>query len=121
MRGAVVCVIKDSQNRILLLSRSFSPFGWGLPGGKIENGETLMTAVIREVKEETGIVLNADELDWVKSSSSVNGRDVDIYLKTTKEDKQVTLSPEHSEFKWVTEKELKELNLAGNTKEFLNF
>lgn len=48
--GAVVI---DNQKKILL--KKDPNRGWELPGGIVENGETIKEAVIREVKEETGI------------------------------------------------------------------
>ncbi|GIN85786.1 ADP-ribose pyrophosphatase [Heyndrickxia sporothermodurans] len=46
-------VVKNEQGKILLKKDPIR--GWELPGGLVEKGETFKDAVIREVKEETGI------------------------------------------------------------------
>ena len=53
----VGAVIKDATGRLLLIRRGHPPGAglWSLPGGRIEPGETDQEAVIREVREETGL------------------------------------------------------------------
>lgn len=53
---AVTAFIYDGA-RILGVSRKDNPHDYGLPGGKVEDGETLEEACIREVFEETGLTL----------------------------------------------------------------
>ncbi|MCY0908566.1 MAG: NUDIX domain-containing protein, partial [Sulfobacillus thermotolerans] len=48
------------KQRELLLIRRRDSHQWALPGGAVEIGETPSEAVIREVVEETGIVMQAD-------------------------------------------------------------
>lgn len=53
--GAVGMVI-DGSNRIFLVKHSYVS-GWHLPGGGVETGETLLTALTRELSEEGNIIL----------------------------------------------------------------
>ena len=58
-RGPFLTVdgIIEYNEGIVLIERSNPPFGWALPGGFVDYGESLETAVVREVKEETNLDL----------------------------------------------------------------
>ena len=63
--------IKNEEGKILLLKRqgSHGAETWGLPGGKLETGETWDDCAKREIKEETGLEISIDEFFDVFSSS----------------------------------------------------
>ncbi len=50
----IIIAIKD---QIVLIERKNEPFGWALPGGFVDYGESFETAAVREAKEETGLDL----------------------------------------------------------------
>lgn len=56
---AASAVVLDEDTRFLLVQRAHPPDQgcWTLPGGRVEPGETLEQAVIREVPEETGLAV----------------------------------------------------------------
>ena len=103
----VACYILNG-GRFLLLKRQVgkSQGGrWGLPGGKLELNEEPKAGVRREVLEETGLDLPADQIKFFKKVCVRHpGRDYEflMYSIYLKEESGVTLNPrEHSEYCWV--------------------
>jgi ADP-ribose pyrophosphatase YjhB (NUDIX family) len=70
IRPAVSAVIFDRRGRLLLQQRSDGG-QWGLPGGSVEIGESVRDAVIREVREETGLIVAVRRLVGVYSMPSL--------------------------------------------------
>jgi len=63
---AVAVAVLDSEGSVLLTRRSshmrIFPSAWVLPGGKVDEGELLAEAGAREVREETGLCINATDM-----------------------------------------------------------
>ena len=60
----VGAVITDDAGRILLVRRGHPPGAglWSVPGGRVEAGESDAEAVVREIREETGLEVRAGTL-----------------------------------------------------------
>lgn len=67
----VNAVVTDTDGRILLQKRADNGL-WGLPGGIVEPGESVLTAVVREVQEETGHMVAVERLTGVYSNPEKN-------------------------------------------------
>ena len=50
-----VDIIIEIEGRIVLIKRKNPPFGWALPGGFVDYGESFEAAAVREMAEETGL------------------------------------------------------------------
>lgn len=87
---------------------------WEIPGGKVDDDEDLKLATIREMQEECGIDIIAEYVLVLKHyfhETNPNREYIEIFYlgKQIDNNQEVTLSHEHSEYRWVTFQELKAL------------
>lgn len=59
---AAAGVISDGAGRVLLVRQNYGQRRWGLPGGRINQDETPVHAVIREIRAETGLETNVVDM-----------------------------------------------------------
>jgi 8-oxo-dGTP diphosphatase len=76
----VGAVIRDGSGRLLLILRGHEPGQglWSIPGGRIEPGETDGQAVVREVLEETGLVVTCGRLLGAAELPGLDGIVIDV-------------------------------------------
>lgn len=70
LRPGVAAIISNGEGKILLQRRSDNGL-WGLPGGSVEIGESVRDAIMREVREETGLTVEVVRLIGVYSDPTV--------------------------------------------------
>lgn len=63
LTSAVAAVVTDAAGRVLLRQQSQGHRLWGLPGGKVRDSESPLRAVVRDIREETG--METDLVDLV--------------------------------------------------------
>lgn len=100
-------------NNKILIMKKFKPssdgYGyWELPGGGLEYGETPHEALIRELKEETGLTIRVIKPVYTFTAIRPHYQTVGIGFLSIPTNDHVVLSHEHTEYKFVDSIEIKE-------------
>ena len=129
-RVIVVALVQNSRDEYLICrmpkDRGVFPDQWGLPGGGIEEGERMETALRRELREELGVEVSDIKPLFFKDGqhrkSFADGSRREVYMiflifscRATSSD--LKLSPEFSECAWVLGGDLGNYNLNSATVE----
>lgn len=96
-----VCCLIENGDRILLQNRVKQDWrGYALPGGHVEPGESFVDAVVREMKEETGLTILDPRLVGVKQFPIKEGRYVVLLFKATRWSGDLVSSDE-GQMEWI--------------------
>ena len=115
--------IAVDEGRLLLVRRGRGPAAgaWSVPGGRLETGETLAEAVLRELAEETGLEGVCDELvGWVERMGPDHHYVILDFAVTVLEPREPQAGDDAAEAEWVPLDEIAHRRLADGLAEFLH-
>lgn len=127
----IVCPVIQHGGEYLLCKmasdRGVFPGQWALPGGGMEPGETMESALRREIQEELGDALHITEItpwafrDDVRTKTYADGTREEIYMiylifDCQSSNREITFNDEFQEIIWVKPEALKTLDLNEATR-----
>ena len=114
----VLCLIEDGS-RILLQNRVKKDWrGYALPGGHVEPGESFVDAVIREMKEETGLTVIGPRLVGIKQFPIENGRYIVLLFKAVQWSGDL-ISSDEGQMEWIEYDRLPEIHTVDDFDDLL--
>ncbi|HVM03174.1 MAG TPA: NUDIX domain-containing protein [Acidimicrobiales bacterium] len=123
--GPELCVgaVAVHGERLLLVRRGRGPAAgeWSVPGGRVDRGETLAEAVLRELAEETGLDGVCDELvGWVERIGAGEHYVILDFRVSVLDAAEPVAGSDAAEAAWVPLSEVAELRLVDGLAEFLH-
>ena len=119
-----LCVgaLAQRDGHLLLIRRGTTPgLGqWSLPGGRVEHGETMAEAVVREVQEETGLEVMCDAMmGWVERIDDDHHFVIIDFAVVPLSAAEPVAGTDASEARWVPLWQVSELDLVDGLLVFL--
>lgn len=109
----VLCLIHKDDSYLLQDRVKKDWKGYTLPGGHIEPGESIVDAVVREMKEETGLTILSPRLCGVKQFPIEGGRYIVFLFETDQFEGELADSDE-GKMHWVKVSDLSNVNLVND-------
>jgi ADP-ribose pyrophosphatase YjhB (NUDIX family) len=118
---AVAAIVYDPTGRVLLVERGKPPGEglWSVPGGRLEGSETLAQGVAREVREETGLIVEVGALACVLERITDNHHYVILDYVARTIGGELAAGADARAAKWVDEGELQKLPLTDGLQDVL--
>lgn len=120
-------LLRNREGKYLLLKSALleanDKVQWGLPGGLLEKGETLAEGLRREVHEETGLSIEIgrpiantffERKFTFRDGRTMEATVVSLIYECETDGSAVQLSEEHTDYKWMTENEVCQLDFEQN-------
>ena len=114
----VLCLIHNEDSYLLQDRVKKDWRGYTLPGGHIEPGESIVDAVVREMKEETGLMIKSPRLCGVKQFPIEGGRYI-VFLFETDQFEGKVVDSDEGKMHWVKISELSNVNLVNDFEELI--
>lgn len=106
-------LVRSSEGLCLVLHRGNThprfPGHIDFPGGEVEPKETPEAAVMREIQEETGLLVDPKKMKKLFTKQYQQATHVLFEAKLAEPDAKIALSWEHKGYRWITPEELKSL------------
>jgi acetyl-CoA carboxylase carboxyl transferase subunit beta len=116
--GAVAVVDEE----LLLVRRGRGPGAgrWSVPGGRVESGETIRDAVVREVAEETGLRVRCDELlGWAERIGPQDHFVILDFAVTVTDGRRPMAGDDAADARWFPLSSVPEVALVDGLADFL--
>ncbi len=124
--GAVVYSFNEQEQQLEYLVLHYGNSHWDFPKGKLEPGESSEIAALREIKEETGLLVDLDEgfehklfYKFRSREGEMVSKQVTFFVAPAKT-KDVVLSEEHTAYRWVPYEEARRILTYDNAVNLLD-
>lgn len=115
----VLCLIRNKEGKVLVQDRMKKDWpGLTFPGGHVENNESTFDAAIREILEETGLLIDPQLVgiaEWLNDKNGGRELATLFIAETAQEIPEKTEQPLY----WITKEELFATSLAGTLDQLL--
>lgn len=118
----VGAIVVSADDHLLLVQRANPPGRglWSLPGGRVERGESLYDALVREVHEETGLdVVCGPLVGWVEHIETARHFVIMDFTATVIGDDEPTAGDDAASAQWVPLEDVSVLPLVDGLLDFL--
>jgi 8-oxo-dGTP diphosphatase len=118
----VGAIVRDQADRLLVIQRANPPAAgrWSIPGGRVERGESDGEALLREMAEETGLVIDVGDMVGTVEREGPGGSVYVIHdYSCIVIGGELTPGDDAADARWVTEDELAGLECSPGLRESL--